>query len=396
MVLTPFDLNNKVRLLSLAAENSNPQLYLTTFENIRQTYQGKRIELLDLSVKKDLFDAASDAANTFSMRNIQVASQLYLSMAHFDLGLAFGHSFEPFQSPERQPPSELKKAILLLQPTESLVNYKKTLSPWLMSQMQFDMSQGHLDLAAHDVQLLLAVDEGNRWQAWNVYSEQVSLHLKQNDGEKNMNERKKLLESWYEVWKLLDKKNSLVALDFSWKKMLAEELASFGNAAYLRGEMDEAVKFFERANTIDSNFEFLVPFAFNQPNYDQAKFEAFVLSLQKNNLIDTFFHKFVLKKPVQILINQKITQKKWQLVQQLLIAFSNNLSFDYFASAQLANYYYYKGDKEAARKAYDICLNNFKNPEKETDCYWGKFDLEHETQGGELRYFRISEELLKN
>ncbi len=396
MKLTPFDLANKVQLLDLALNQNKPDLYLSTFENIRQTYQGEKIQLLDLSIKMDLFDQASTAVKNFSEKNIGYSAKIYLSMATFDSGLAMSRPFDAFTSPSRFPPNEMKKTIVLLQPTGFLVNYKTTLTPWLIGQMQYDLGQQQSAEAIRDVQLLLAVDDGNRWQTWNVYSDAADAMLKNRDANSDLQKRTQILDAWYQVWQLLDKNMAKETVEFSWKKILSAELAKSANQLYLSGDMGSATKLYLKAQQIDPDFESATPFPFHPSTYDRQLYRSFILELQKQHALDIFLAKYELRKQTQRLINELIEQKRWQLVQQLLISFSYDLRRDYFSSAQLANYYYLRGDIEAARREYDICLSNFKDPERETDCYWGKFDLDHQTQQGEQRYFRISQELLKS
>jgi O-antigen ligase len=96
----------------------------------------------------------------------------------------------------------------------------------------------------------------------------------------------------------------------------------------------------------------------------------------------------------QNLANQLTSQQSWDLAQAVTATMSDRYPQDYWASAQNGNLYFWRGEYEAARKAYQDCLK--KADYQPTDCSDGLKLLDQKGINGSTLYKQASEGILIN
>lgn len=402
IILNPFNFAYQEELLKIAQTAQQPELYLITLENIRLTYAGKRLSLLSLEVKRRLFDETMVEINTLTQTNLELATKIYQSLANFDNGLAAVRPFGPFQNPTTVNPTQLKASLDTLADRSFLPDYSDSLTPWLLNQMQLELQRGAWLPALLDVRRLLLINHGSNWQTWEVFSVNVQNLLVSQQSSNQTNLAWETLESWFQAWQLLKGQAQDHGIDFDQEQLLAKNLVSVGNAYYLNGQMKQALQMYSQATQVIPYIEQISPFAFQASNADLKMFDKFILTVAP---IDNWTYQFpflensAFKKPLQVLANQYIHDQNWGRAEQILLLLTTNHRHDYFASAQLGNYYLMRHQPDSARKAFESCLSGFTNPQQETDCYWGNQDLNSYTEASidqQQRYWHSSLQLLTN
>ncbi len=398
--ISRFDLANTIQLLTFAQQTQNQQLYLDTLTVFRQTYQGQQAVMLTSADKKNFFDLVSANITAISSVNLPMATQQELQLWQIDHGLAVEHPFFPFQNPQNYAPQAVKDSIDDLSSTDLVNSAQSSLTTWLLSQIQIEIQQQNWSMSLKDVSRIIHINPGSSWKTWQTVSvaTQTQLTLTQKNSITTSNWE--ALQTWFQTWQLIHQSaNPNVAVNFDDQVSLVKKLVTAGNSYYLAGDMTQAIQLYSQAQQVLPYFDAKSHLVIESGPVNLHLFEAFITTLipsKSANLSQPILQREAFRKPLQLLANVSVKQHDWAQAAFLLNTLSINFSQDYFASAQLGNFYSMQGEDDLARQFFANCQTHFVDPASQTDCYWGMQDLIIHYQPKLPRYLRISQQILGN
>lgn len=393
IVISQFDLSAKTDLLALEAEADRPDLYFETLKNIYSVYKGT--SLLDLEESESIFSQAVADSIVFFPKHSSLSGQIYASLASLDYGLTASRPFKPFLQPWIHPSPDLKLALSAIEPTGLLSDYKLTLLPWLTSQIHQEIMNSNWNGALSDTKLVLQINPENTWTIWSGISEDSIAQMQADVQTSKLDHASEVAQFAFQAWQLVQSSSNVILPN---QEKFAHELALLGNVYYEQGNMASAFQTYKLAYGVSTYFTAETQLPFDNVNYDHQKFTNFIVMIEKTqsgNSTVPLLQNYLFKRPLQVLANEQIDQDDKVNAEITLKLLSSNLSRDYYASAQLGNYYLSTNQIEKARSFFTECVTHFERPIDQTDCYDGKLKSEKPDQVAYDKYAFASSQIVE-
>lgn len=406
LVNDPWDISSQLSLLQLLAKEKKWFEYVTQLERLSDHYQGKNWWEIPEPIRMIILQDGSNNANLLLATNTQLARQVIFSLYKLEPASLNDHPFNLLAEPNKYPEKETLAFLAQIGTTANVWHYRIPLTSWFWQQGSLQKNWMSL---TNFVENQLKTDPKGEWEIWQTTEPLASDQFNQAYNSGNYDQAQQILETWDSIFRLVTQAANLEHENIvgNYKQQLANNYVKLGDLQIKNtllkspsADITQAVKNYVAArklvpSELQNHSFFFENCQFATCNWDTLT--TFMNSLMINNnstiLLD---RKKISMQTLQRLINHEIEVGDEQNALRHTQFLAQLFQDDYWASAQLGNFYLFIQQPKDAEQAFRKCLEYFGPAQSDkTNCTWGMYFIEHQWPG-EQQFAEASKRILGN